>query len=361
MRPTPEARDDNRAALEALRAQLAETERAAARKARPKARSKKPSGDPYDEPPGDTPDEPFHGPPGDPPGEQDEESSPGRGSKRGASRAPSAVGGLVARTRRGPAGATWWSRRFLGALESVMAGGHMELGRAYARKGMVTQLVIGPGVVAAVVQGAGEEPYAVRLEMPVVPSEDWDRIVAVLATSAEYAARMLAGELPEEVEQVFESEGASLLPAPHARLVTECSCPGWENPCPHVAAVCYLVAEELERDPFSLLAWRGRAKGVVLGELRARRSDLAAPSPAVPAGSGAAQPATDGRDLVGRFWIAGPELAHVRVRPEAAAVPAAALRLAPRGTIRARGGDLADVLAPAYRAIVAAAAARSRR
>ncbi len=361
MRPSPGARDDGRVALETLRAQLAETERAAARKERSKARSKKPPGDFPDEPFGDPfvdpPDEPF----GDPPGDQDEEPSPGRGSKRGASRAPAAPGGLVARTRRGPAGATWWSRRFLGALESVMVGGHMELGRAYARKGLVTQLVIGPGVVAAAVQGTGEEPYAVRLEMPVVPSEDWDRIVAVLATGAGYAARMLAGELPEEVEQVFESEGASLLPAPHARLVTECSCPGWENPCPHVAAVCYLVAEELERDPFSLLAWRGRAKGEVLGELRARRSDLAAPRPAVPAGSGSAEPGTDGRDLVGRFWVAGPELAHVRVRPEAAAVPAAALRLAPRGTIRARCGDLADVLAPAYRAIVAAAAARSGR
>lgn len=237
----------------------------------------------------------------------------------------------------------------------------MALGRSYARNGLVTQLVIGPGVVAAAVQGTREEPYAVRLEMPVVPPQDWDRIVAVLAASAGYAASMLAGELPEEVEQVFESEGASLLPAPYARLVTECSCPDWENPCPHVAAVCYLVAGELDRDPFSLLAWRGRAKGEVLGELRARRRDLAEGSPAVPAGNGAPQPDPDGRDLVDRFWSAGPELAHVRVCPEEAAVPAAALRLAPRGTIRARGGDLADVLAPAYHAIVAAAAARFRR
>ena len=350
-------RDEARAALEALREQLAETERWAARKERPKVRSKKPPGDLFGGPPGGFPDEPF----GEPFGEQDEESSPGRGSKRGASRPASAVGGLVARTRRGPAGATWWSRRFLGALESVMPGGRMALGRAYARKGLVTRLVIGPGEVAATVQGTRGEPYAVRLEMPVVPSGDWDRIVAVLATSAGYAARMLAGELPEEVEQVFESEGASLLPAPHARLVTECSCPGWENPCPHVAAVCYLVAEELDRDPFSLLEWRGRAKGEVLAELRARRSDLAAPSPPLPAASCSARPDPDGRDLVDGFWVAGPELAHVRVRPEEAAVPGAALRLAPRGTIKARGRDLADVLAPAYRAIVAAAVERSRR
>ncbi|MGC8472466.1 MAG: hypothetical protein ACP5PM_09270, partial [Acidimicrobiales bacterium] len=120
-------------------------------------------------------------------------------------------------------------------------------------------------------------------------------------------------------------------------------------------------AEELDRNPFSLLAWRGRAKGEVLGELRARRSDLAAPSPPLPAASCPARPGPDGRDLVDGFWAAGPELAHVRACPEAAAVPGAALRLAPRGTIKAGGRDLADVLAPAYRAIVAAAAARSRR
>lgn len=296
------------------------------------------------------------------------------------------VGGIAARTRRGPIGATWWSGRFLGSLESVMVGGRMNRGRSYARKGQVVDLRVEAGVVAATVQGSRLDPYTVNLRVPVVPAQDWDRIVRALASRAGYAARMLAGELPQEVEQVFEIEGASLLPSPHARLVTECTCPDWENPCKHIAAVCYLLAEEFDRDPFSLLAWRGRGREQVLAELRALRlAGAGAPAPPASAampGSGvdaegvtaaeadfeplvgdaaAGDAGVDSRSPLERFWEGGPELAHVRVHPEEAQTPGAALRLAPRGTITVRGGDLVDVLVDAYRAIAASTAGRARR
>ncbi|MGH8986976.1 MAG: SWIM zinc finger family protein [Acidimicrobiales bacterium] len=278
------------------------------------------------------------------------------------------AGGIAARTRKGSIGVTWWSRRFLESLEAVTVGGRVERGRSYARKGQVVDLHVGPGVVTATVQGSREDPYVVRLKMAVVPEEDWGRIVGALAARAGYAARMLAGELPHEVEEVFDVEGASLLPAPHARLVTECTCPDWENPCKHVAAVYYLLAEEFDRDPFSLLAWRGRGREEVLGELRALRREGArgAEPESTAGGTEPGAPASevttgDGDDLVARFWAAGPDLSGVRVRPEAAEVPAAVLRLAPRGTISVRGEDLADALAPLYQQIASAAAARARR
>ncbi len=301
------------------------------------------------------------------------------------------VGGIAARTRKGPIGASWWSRRFLDSVEAVMVGGRMERGRSYARKGQVVDLHVGPGVVSATVQGSREDPYVVRLRMPVVTGEDWDRILRALAARAGYAARMLAGELPHEVETVFSAEGASLLPAPDARLVTECTCPDWENPCKHIAAVCYLVAEELDRDPFALFAWRGKGRGEALGELRALRRSGAGPVPlsgggvesgaetspgeggigCAEAGAGdwagaaaaaaAAAGTGAGAGPVQRFWVAGPELAHLRIRPEEARMPAAVLRLAPRGTIVVRGGDLADVLVPVYRRLAASAAVRARR
>jgi uncharacterized Zn finger protein len=359
---TPAAPD-----LDALRARLAETLRSSARE-RPAARKRGsvlPDEGADEAAPGqDWPPEPWW---------RDE----------GAGRPRPVVGGIAARTRKGPIGATWWSRRFLESLQAAMVGGRMERGRSYARKGQVVELHVRPGVVTATVQGSREQPYVVHLRMPLVPGEDWGRIVGALAAQAGYAARMLAGELPHEVEKVFEAEGASLLPAPQARLATECTCPDWENPCKHVAAVCYLLAEEFDRDPFSLLAWRGRERDEVLGELRALRREGAA-QPPVADGTGGApsheggsavraldEAADDGDgdrigapaadDPVQGFWDAGPDLAHVRVRPEAAQVPAALLRLAPRGAINVRGGDLADALAPMYRAVAAAAAARSRR
>jgi uncharacterized Zn finger protein len=346
----PRGRDD----LDALRARLAKAEaraRTSPTKARRKTRAEDEPDDEWDEEWPETPD-----------GRWWEHEEPGR---------PRPVaGGIAARTRKGPIGATWWSRRFLESIESVMVGGRTGRGRAYARKGQVVDLEVSAGVVAASVQGSREDPYAVRLRLPVVPPEDWDAIVGALGAHAGYAARMLAGDLPPEVEEVFETQGASLLPAPHARLVTECSCPDWENPCKHIAAVCYLLAEEFDRDPFSLLAWRGRGRDQVLADLRARRRTHVGPEPEVEAAGGdtTAGPPGEGdgagrdeRDALTRFWTAGPELAQVRVLPGEAHVPAAALRLAPRGTIVVRGGDLVDVLAPVYRAIAAAAAARARR
>ena len=195
-------------------------------------------------------------------------------------------GGLAVTSRRGEIGSTWWSKRFLSAMEAATVGGQLRRGRHYARRGHVVDLDVRPGQIDAHVQGTLEAPYRVRLRTPVVPDADWDRIVGVLATEAGYAARMLAGELPREVEDVFEAHGASLFPGPYARLTTDCTCPDWDDPCAHVAAVCYLVAESFDRDPFVVLGWRGRDRVAVLGALR--RGRAGAPEPAAAAGHGVA-------------------------------------------------------------------------
>jgi uncharacterized Zn finger protein len=78
-----------------------------------------------------------------------------------------------------------------------------------------------------------------------------------LATRIAIAARLIAGELPEEVEQYFREAGVPLFPARKDDLITACSCPDSSNPCKHVAAVYYLLAEQFDHDPFFLLNLRG--------------------------------------------------------------------------------------------------------
>ncbi|MGH8979956.1 MAG: SWIM zinc finger family protein, partial [Acidimicrobiales bacterium] len=276
-------------------------------------------------------------------------------------------GGIVATTRRGQIGSTWWSRRFLESLETVLVGGRMASGRAYARKGQVIALAVAAGTVAARVQGSREEPYEVRLVMPPVPDDGWARVVARLAAEAGHAARMLAGDLPHEVEEVFAAEGESLLAAPHARLVTSCTCPDFENPCKHIAAVCYLLAEAFDRDPFELLAWRGRSRAAILGELRARRAELAAASQesgTTSRGARARRGATGAGATAGdaaerSFFDAGPELADVRVAPTCVPVPDAVLRQLPRGVLVIGGEDLVELLAPVYAQFSAEAVRRA--
>jgi uncharacterized Zn finger protein len=282
--------------------------------------------------------------------------------------------GLRAKSKRGAIGETWWSQRFIEVLEDFHEGPRLARGRAYARGGQVIDMDIESGVVIARVQGSRSRPYNVSIGVTVLDDADWARVEEAMASQAVFLARLLAGEMPHEIGGAFAATGLSLFPATADDLDTECSCPDWENPCKHIAAVYYLLAEAFDRDPFLIFTWRGRRRERLLTELRALRGRGAGtPASGAIAESDAALPAQmeglfgsigrEGVDPTGeiteemtsRFWEAGGDLASVRVEPRAVAMPDAILRdLAPSG-LSAGGRPLEDLLAPAYRAIAAAA------
>ncbi len=179
--------------------------------------------------------------------------------------------GLRARTARGAIGASWWSRRFLDVLESFALGSRLARGRSYARAGQVVELTIGPGLVHARVQGSRRTPYEVDIELAVVSDRDWATVESALAGQALFGAQLLAGEMPAEIERVFDEADAPLFPQAIGDLGLSCSCPDWEVPCKHLAATFYLLAESFDDDPFQILRWRGRDRETLLAELRRLR------------------------------------------------------------------------------------------
>ncbi|SCG45573.1 SWIM zinc finger family protein [Micromonospora humi] len=193
-------------------------------------------------------------------------------------------GGLRARSTRGAIGRSWWSRRFLEVLESFALGSRLTRGRAYARRGQVLRLDVSPGLVTAEVQGSRPQPYPVRIGLAAYPEGVWRRIEAELAGQAFFSARLLAGDLPAELEELFAAAGAPLFPTEVGELAQRCGCPDFAVPCKHLAATFYLLAEAFDADPFQLLHWRGRARGDLLARLRAlrgtRSGGAAAPSAA---------------------------------------------------------------------------------
>lgn len=180
--------------------------------------------------------------------------------------------GIKAKSRRGAIAKTWWSERFIEVLESIVAGGRLQRGRTYARKGQVIDLELGAGAATAVVQGSRARPYRVRIGLPAFGKAQWARVCDALADNAWYAAKLLAGEMPKDIEEVFESVGLSLFPSRPDELTMDCTCPDWEVPCKHLAAVFYLLAESFDEDPFAILAWRGRDRDRLLDTLSALRS-----------------------------------------------------------------------------------------
>ncbi len=183
-------------------------------------------------------------------------------------------------------GSSWWARAWLEALEqrARLDPNRLPRGRTYARQDRATHLELSPGEIRASVQGRRRTPYQVRVRVRRFDQSEWDRVLDAIASKAGHAAALLDGELEPAVVEDARAVGVELLPDV-GDLQPRCSCPDWADPCKHSAAVCYLVARELDADPFALLTLRGLYRDQVLAALRRRRSDpaprdtSAAPSP----------------------------------------------------------------------------------
>jgi uncharacterized Zn finger protein len=270
-------------------------------------------------------------------------------------------GGIKARSKRGAIGEQWWSRRFIGVLESYGMSGRLARGRSYARAGQVLDFELSQGKVTARVQGSRVRPYQVRIGVLPLTTAQWRRVLKQLASQALFRAKLLAGEMPHEIEEVFSECGTPLFPRSAADLDMHCSCPDWGVPCKHLAAVCYVLAEEFDRDPFAMLAWRGKGRDELLTALRQIQG--AAPGSAGSGQAGADPTPPAALDVPHRplaecldgFW--SPGLSPARLRALAAApgstTPDLLLRMFPPPPVQVRGKDLADVLAPAYQRLAA--------
>ncbi|MCL2586101.1 MAG: SWIM zinc finger family protein, partial [Streptosporangiales bacterium] len=225
-----------------------------------------------------------------------------------ASRPIEVSGGVKAKSKRGSIGSQWWSQRFIAVLESYGISGRLQRGRAYARKGQVMEFSLGVGVVTALVQGSRPKPYKVTVKVLPLTTAQWKTVEGRLAGAALFRAKLLAGEMPAEVEEVFDSCGTPLFPRSASDLDMRCSCPDWEVPCKHLAAVCYVLAEAFDDDPFQMLAWRGRGKEELLAPLR--RGGAGSPAPG---GGDADETVSATRAVLGD--VAGPSLAEAGRSP----------------------------------------------
>jgi uncharacterized Zn finger protein len=173
-------------------------------------------------------------------------------------------------------GTTWWGRLWIRALEQLGDDFENRLprGKKYAEEGAVSHFTVSPGEIQAKVHG--RKTYNVTLGLPALTAAQWERALDRIHQESRFVASLLAGEMPQGLDETFREAGASLYPRVPKELQTHCDCPDWANPCKHVAAVCYIMAEALDRDPWLLFDLRGRTREEVLEALQAR---MDAPAP----------------------------------------------------------------------------------
>lgn len=267
--------------------------------------------------------------------------------------------GIKAQTQRGQFGKTWWASRWIAALERLVDPARLARGKSYARSGQVLNLDVQPGRAQARVQGSRPSPYKVRIEIKPLSPAEWERVADAMAEQAIFAAKLLAGEMPPNIEEAFAAAKVNLFPASRNDLTTDCSCPDWANPCKHIAAVYYLLGEQFDADPFLLFRLRGKSKDEIMAMLRARRTAAepasepeAEEEQAAPAPVEAVIPLAECLD---RFWSAADSLADFPLHIEAPAVDAIPLkRLGAPGFWRNGRVDFLDLFVRAYRQVTQA-------
>lgn len=232
--------------------------------------------------------------------------------------------GIKAKNQRGGFASSWWAKRWIEVLEGFGWGNRLQRGRSYARKGQVASMTIGTGQVKAKVQGSRATPYNVTLKIKPLADPQWERVIDAMGERAIFAAKLLAEEMPQNIEEAFHAADVVLLPQNSQDIVANCSCPDFANPCKHIAAVYYLLGERFDDDPFLIFQLRGRSREQVLESLRSRRAALN--ESAEPATGLAAEPAPALSDLLDKYYQAGAELAEIQINVAAPSVEASVLK-----------------------------------
>ena len=169
--------------------------------------------------------------------------------------------------------APWWVQRWLELLDSYRFKKRLERARNYAKQGNVLTIDFDKGKVFALVQGTEADPYKIKLSLDAFSDEDWDFIIESLYQKAIFSAQLLAGKMPDEIESIFVANGLSLFPFTLTEVHSRCSCPDKANPCKHIGAVYYQLADRFREDPFVIFQLRGRSKTEILRSLRQLRRE----------------------------------------------------------------------------------------
>ncbi|HPY05335.1 MAG TPA: SWIM zinc finger family protein, partial [Rectinema sp.] len=154
-------------------------------------------------------------------------------------------------------GLTPWGAYFIRAMESLADQARLKRGRSYAANGNVFSLSIENGVVSAMVEGNYKPWYDVRIVFKPLNQSERAALFRLINDDPMLVGRIAIGELPAELIDRLRRANVRLLPERWNDMRRSCTCPDYGDPCKHMAAVYYVLAQEIDRDPSALFRLRG--------------------------------------------------------------------------------------------------------
>ncbi|MEA1910831.1 MAG: SNF2-related protein, partial [Spirochaetota bacterium] len=88
--------------------------------------------------------------------------------------------------------------------------------------------------------------------MTITPfkKKEKERIVSIISSNPYYMSQLEGRMLPTELHHELSKEKIMLFPSTWKQMGMKCSCPDWAVPCKHLAAVVYIIANEIDKNPF---------------------------------------------------------------------------------------------------------------
>ena len=236
--------------------------------------------------------------------------------------------GIKFRRKNGLADLPWTAQAFVEVIQEKASLGAQVLGMEYALSGQLASFSVDEGLVEAQVQGRAFKPYTVRVSLQHLTPEKWSEVVQLMAKEAMFAAKLLVGEMPLDIEEVFQECAVQLLPHTWKDAKAECDC-GEKIPCKHIVAVTYLLAERIEVDPLVIFALRGLPGTKLLERLQEARNVHSAgvsqshQSAQLPSQKAKLPPL---ESCLNEFWRPGKKLSDFQALPAQEHIPHAVLR-----------------------------------
>ncbi len=154
-------------------------------------------------------------------------------------------------------GQTWWGKQWLKAFNGIDYSNRLPRGRRYAGNGSVTSIEMKGTSTHADVQGRRPRPYKIKVNLPGFSKAQQQTILSAVSRSPALLARLLNRQLPEQMLGLMEQQKILLFPKSWDDMDASCSCPDWAMPCKHITAVIYLMANEIDKDPFMVFHLHG--------------------------------------------------------------------------------------------------------
>lgn len=185
---------------------------------------------------------------------------------------------ITLQSQYGPVGKNWWATRFVSVLEEYGENGRLTRAKHCARNGFGNNIRIGPGEVSMGILCTGSAARPVGLLFPRFSTEVWDTVINTITNDAALTGSLITGEFSRDLVDTLEQKEIFLIPDQYRSVRAYCHCSDDQNPCIHIAAAWYFLAEILDEDPWMLFLLHGMRREEVMSRVQTIRHQASHPA-----------------------------------------------------------------------------------